>query len=434
MDLSDARKAEIDRNIRAGIQRIQNFQQNDGGFSYWPGGDGSDEWGSNYAGHFLVEASARGYNVPSNMIQQWKAYERSKALSWNVTSAPWYGTDLVQAYRLYLLALTRSPEMGAMNRLKEYKFLTPEAKWRLAAAYYLSGQSQVALQLISNLPVTFNKRPFPGITYGSDVRDDAMVLETLTIMGRKAEAEQLVRTVAAKLSQDEWYSTQTTAYSLIAIAKYCGGNNGKKKIDATAKINKQASSIHSSSTISQTAINWQNGKSAVTLTNNGSSVLYVRIINEGQSLSNQLVTYKNNPNVLDVNVSYLTTNGSPIDVTKIKQGTDFVAKVTIKNPGQRGYYSQMALSQIFPSGWEILNTRLYNSEGAFKSSPSDYMDIRDDRVYHYFNIRQGETLTYYVQLNAAYPGKYLWPGVYCEAMYDNTISGGVNGKWVQVVE
>jgi hypothetical protein len=92
----------------------------------------------------------------------------------------------------------------------------------------------------------------------------------------------------------------------------------------------------------------------------------------------------------------------------------------------------MALSQIFPGGWEILNTRLYNTEGAFKSSPAEYMDIRDDRVYHYFDIRQNETLTFYVQLNAAYPGRYYWPGMYCEAMYDNSISSGVNGKWVEV--
>jgi hypothetical protein len=122
----------------------------------------------------------------------------------------------------------------------------------------------------------------------------------------------------------------------------------------------------------------------------------------------------------------------PVDVGSITQGTDFVAKVTVKNTGQRGTYDQMALSQIFPSGWEILNTRLYNTEGAFKSSPAEYMDIRDDRVYHYFDIRQNEVLTYYVQLNAAYPGRYYWPGVYCEAMYDNRISSGINGKWVEV--
>ncbi len=94
----------------------------------------------------------------------------------------------------------------------------------------------------------------------------------------------------------------------------------------------------------------------------------------------------------------------------------------------------MALTQIFPGGWEILNTRLYNTEGSFTSSPSEYMDIRDDRVYHYFDLKQNGTLIYYVQLNAAYPGRYFWPGVYCETMYDHTISGGVSGKWIEVSE
>jgi uncharacterized protein YfaS (alpha-2-macroglobulin family) len=133
-------------------------------------------------------------------------------------------------------------------------------------------------------------------------------------------------------------------------------------------------------------------------------------------------------------INFLSNTGTPLSPENIRQGTDFVAKVTVKNTGQRGSYDQMALSQIFPSGWEILNTRLYNSEGIFKSSPSEYMDIRDDRVYHYFDLHQNETLTYYVQLNAAYTGRFYWPGTYCEAMYDNSISSGISGKWVQVVQ
>ncbi len=434
MELTPQRKTEIDKNIAIAIQKIQNFQTNEGGFSYWAGNMQSDEWGTNYAGNFLLEASAKGYNVPTQILTQWKAYQRTKAQAWNVTAAPWYGTDLIQAYRLYLLALAKAPEIGAMNRLREFKFLSPEAKWRLAAAYHLSGQSQIALQLISGLPTTFASRPYAGQSFGSDVRDDAMVLETLTIMGRKNEAEQLVRTVANKLSQETWYSTQTTAYSLIAIAKYCGGNTSGKKINATGKAGNENVSINSAATIAQNAVSWQNGKANIQLKNNGSNVLYVRVINQGQPLSTQVVPMANNPNVLQVNVSYITTTGAVVDITKLKQGTDFVAKVTVRNPGARGIYTEMALTQIFPSGWEILNTRLYNSEGAFKSSNSKYMDIRDDRVYHYFDIKQGETLTYYVQLNAAYPGKYFWSGVHCEAMYDNTITGGVSGKWVEVLE
>lgn len=434
LDLNDKDKARIDANVRAGIAKLNNFQQSDGGFSYWPGGDYSDEWGTNYAGHFLVEASARGYAVSSSMLQSWKLFERNKAVAWNVTSAPWYGTDLMQAYRLYLLALAKAPELGAMNRLKEFKFITPEAKWRLAAAYQLVGQSKVALQLITGLSASFPKRDYTGITFGSDLRDQAMVLETLALMNRKAEGEQLVRTVANKLSQEDWYSTQTTAYALIAIAKFSGSNQNANKIIATGNAGAQKLSINSGSVVSQTTIAWQNNKGAIQLSNKGSNTLYVRVINEGKPLSTDTIPVKNNPNILIVSATYLSTTGQPIDINKIRQGTDFVAKVTIKNPGLRGMYTQMALSQIFPGGWEILNTRLYNSEGAFQSSPSDYMDIRDDRVYHYFDLKQNETLTYYVQLNAAYPGKYFWPGVYAEAMYDHTISGGVGGKWVEVQE
>ncbi len=434
MDLTDQHKRDIDRNIHVAIQKLQNFQTTEGGFSYWPGENFSDDWGSNYAGHFLLEASAKGYNVSASLLQQWKQYERKKALSWNVTSAPLYGSDLSQAYRLFLLALAGAPETGAMNRLKEYKFLTPEAKWRLAGAYQIIGQTQVALKLITGLSTSFPERPYPGITYGSNLRNQAIVLETLSIMKRRNEAEQLVRTVASKLSQEEWLSTQTTAYALIAISRFSGNNADNKKIIAGGKAGLNTVNINSNSVISQTNIKWQNNKGEVQLTNKGGNILYVRVLNQGQPLSYKSAPVINNANILQVTAAYFTTAGQSVDVTNIKQGTDFVAKITVKNPGLRGVYDQMALTQIFPGGWEILNTRLYNTEGSFTSSPSEYMDIRDDRVYHYFDLKQNGTLIYYVQLNAAYPGRYFWPGVYCETMYDHTISGGVSGKWVEVSE
>ena len=116
------------------------------------------------------------------------------------------------------------------------------------------------------------------------------------------------------------------------------------------------------------------------------------------------------------------------------QGSDFVAKVTITNPGRRGYYSQMALSQIFPSGWEILNARMFDGEGAFKSSSSTYQDIRDDRVYTYFNIGSSQTYIYYIQLNASYLGSFFLPGTYCEAMYEHSINALLKGQLVEVVK
>ena len=65
------------------LKSIKNFQSNDGGFSYWPNDRTADEWGTNYAGHFLLEANERGFNVPASMLQPWRSYERNKANAWN---------------------------------------------------------------------------------------------------------------------------------------------------------------------------------------------------------------------------------------------------------------------------------------------------------------------------------------------------------------
>ncbi len=432
-DLDDYKKAQVDKNVKAGISKLQNFQRPDGGFSYWPGGNESDEWGSNYAGHFFVEAQNNGYLVSDYMLQQWKNYQRGKANSWVPSTTNFYGGDLTQSYRLYTLALAKVPELGAMNRLKEFKYLSPEAKWRLAAAYSLTGQSNTALDLISGLATSFPVRTSWGYTYGSDTRDEAMVLETLTLLDKKAKAEELLRSICAKLAQDYWYSTQTTAYSLIAIAKYCGKNPSGAKIIANGNVDGKTVDINSASYIRQLPILFKNGSSNVVITNKGSNTLYVRLITQGQPLACDSLKINNNPSVLNMTVSYISQNGNAIDINKLSQGTDFVAKVVIKNPGNRGYYTQMALSQIFPSGWEILNARMFDGEGAFKSSSSTYQDIRDDRVYTYFNIGREETLTYYLQLNASYLGRYFLPGTFCEAMYDNSITAGVNGKWVEVM-
>ena len=432
-DLNDYRKAQVDRNIRSAIQKIGNFQTHEGGFSYWPGERESDDWGTNYAGHFLIEAKANGYTVSESLLQQWKIFQRTKASNWMPSTKNFYGGDLVQAYRLFLLALAKVPESGAMNRLKEFKYISPEAKWRLAAAYKLTGQDNVALQLINGLPLTLNHNHLPGITYGSDLRDDAMVLETLTLLGRRVQAAELMNTIAAHISKEEWLSTQTTAYSLIAIAKFCGKNLSGSKISATIAINGKQMSLNSNSYIKQIPVPLVKTNVPLMVTNNGNNVIYVRLINEGQPIAGDTLAVNNNANILTINVQYLSSDGKSLNVSKLQQGVDFVAKVVIKNPGKRGAYNQMALTEIFPSGWEILNSRMQEGESSFKSSKSDYQDIRDDRVYTYFNLTENETVTYYIQLNASYLGRYFLPGIYCSAMYDNSVRAGVNGKWVEVV-
>ena len=433
LDLSPSRKAQTERNIKAAIARLNGYQLPDGGMGYWPGANSADEWSTNYVGHFMLEAEARGFNLPPGYLGQWKKFQKTKAVSWTPNTLNFYGGDLLQAYRLYLLALGKSPELGAMNRLKEFKYLSPAAKWRLAAAYRLAGQPEIAIQLIKGLPLDVKPYNQSYGTFGSDLRDEAMILETLSLLNQKNKADELLRTISARLSQDNWYSTQSTAYALIAIAKYCGANNTSKKLKFNYTLNQSAASVNQDSYVWQSTANISTAKSNVSIRNTGGNRLFIRLILEGKPAVGQESFPENNPDILNMRVGYFSLTGQLIDPAKLTQGTDFVAQVNISNPGKRGRYDNLALTQLFPSGWEIINTRLMGNEGAFESSPADYRDIRDDRVNTYFGLPEGKEVTYFVLLNASYTGRYYLPPSYCEAMYNGEISASSPGKWVEVI-
>lgn len=438
MELDANFKVTIDKNIRAGIQRLRSFQTTSGGMSYWPGMPDADDWGSSYAGHFMLMAEKKGYTLPTGFLDSWKRYQKSKAASWVARTKTgyyyYYNDDLAQAYRLYTLALAKSPDMGAMNRLKEYKDLSNAAKWRLAAAYVLAGQSETAKNLVNGLPTTVKDYRELSYTYGSDERDMAMIIETLTLMGDRTKAAPVVKQLSNALSKNEWMSTQTTAYALIAVAEFAkGGSAASTEMKYSYNINGTKGQLNTKMPVKQIdmAVKGAGSGNIEVKNNNTSGVLFARIILEGIPETGDQSSAENN---LKMSVSYTKMDGSSLDPSKLEQGTDFIAEVTITNPGVRGEYQQMALTQIFPSGWEIHNTRMDETESTVKSDYPTYQDIRDDRVYTYFDISPNKAKTFRIVLNAAYTGKFYLPTVYCEAMYDNTINARKPGKWVEIVK
>ncbi|WP_235207089.1 hypothetical protein [Pedobacter sp. V48] len=240
-----------------------------------------------------------------------------------------------------------------------------------------------------------------------------------------------MQSVAARLGKDDWYSTQTTAYSLLGIAKFCGVNSSSNNLKYSYTIDGKKGNVNSNQYIVSTPLAF---KGNVAVTNTSDRVLFARLILQGQPSAGQNNFQPNNPDLLDMSISYKLLNGKVLDPTTLKQGTDFYAEVVVKNPGKSGYYEQMALTQIFPSGWEIINTRVNDNESIIASSPYTYRDIRDDRVFTYFNLRENEAVIYKVLLNASYIGRYYLSAVQCEAMYNNNISATEAGKWVQVIK
>jgi uncharacterized protein YfaS (alpha-2-macroglobulin family) len=140
-------------------------------------------------------------------------------------------------------------------------------------------------------------------------------------------------------------------------------------------------------------------------------------------------------------------------------GVNFKAVVTVRNTS--GHQLQnLIVSEIFPSGWEILNTRFlpggkdaearakvnsyyeddedeedesYDSSEASSANRVNYQDIRDDRVYSYIDkLNEGSDVTVTINLTSAYSGKFYLPPVVCESMYDHQIQANSEGRQVVV--
>ena len=90
--------------------------------------------------------------------------------------------------------------------------------------------------------------------------------------------------------------------------------------------------------------------------------------------------------------------------------------------------------KIFPSGWEINNLRLDEAEARLGGDKPVYQDIRDDRVYTYFDLGANQRKTFRLLLTASYAGTYYLPAVSAGAMYDHSIYARKKGQVVEVAK
>ena len=429
----DEQEAEkIKTNVQEAIRQIYARQLPNGGFVYWPGNAVADEWITSYTGMFLTLAQEKGYAVHPNVLNKWKRFQRAAAQNWRMPqeASNWqiWQSELQQAFRLYTLALAGAPEYGAMNRMKEQPGLSIQAKWRLAAAYALTGKMKPAGELVYNAETTVIPYSSMNLIYGSSDRDEAMILETLILMKRDRDALQQAKKVSQNLAQENWFSTQSTAFALMAMGRLAEQLSGT--LDFTWSWNgKQQPAVKSAKAVFEKEIATSPKSGTVSVKNQGKGALSVDLITRTQLLNDTLPAIADN---IRLDVKYTDMAGSPISVEDIRQGTDFMSAVTLSNISGTSDYSNLALTHIIPSGWEIYNERMIVPEVSSSSTNEanvpessagkyTYKDIRDDRVLTYFDLRRGESKTFTVRLQATYAGNFILPAIQCEAMYDAAV-------------
>lgn len=457
--------------VNEALRELYGRQNSSGGFVYWPGDGTTNEWVTAMAGHFMAKAMSCGYDVNKNVFNSWKKYETQQANAY--MRAERKLDDLMQAYRLYSLALAGASADGAMNRLKASENLSVQAAWRLAAAYSLAGKKSIATELIERLNTSSESNSEAWYWFGSQARDNAMMLESALL------ADDMMRamSIARKLENDfrTWsYNTQFCAFSSVAL-NLLAQKVQKSPVDVSiakvdSKITEQnessanntaATTITSGNTSSaekpagnasqiKTTANFTKldiskyGSSPIEVKNNGKTAVYVVLARNGkpavsnnkladaagQKAGGSIASYRvpETSSNLKLEVSYLDGNGRIINPAKLKQGDEFSIEINVVSVNNIGAVNNLALDMAVPSGWEIFNERLFTAGS--NTENCTYKDIRDKRIVWYFNLPENGSHSFRAKLRAAFAGEFILPAIQCSAMYDpmihaNTASGNV---------
>ncbi len=199
------------------------------------------------------------------------------------------------------------------------------------------------------------------------------MLSSLVTLGRRADADQLALAISEQLASNRWHSTQSVSYALMSLASFARGSDiGTPVFEYTAG---RASSarVTMDAPVETYPLAVPDSGSAFSIRNTAARVLYANIAVVGTP---ERGVEQASAEGLRVKVRYRDLDGNTVNVGRLRQGEDFIADVSVTNEGDANL-ADLALSQILPSGWEILNTRLDTEEGLVDATAElDY--VRED--------------------------------------------------------
>ena len=403
--------------------------KNRGGFSYWPGGSRRSDWGTNYAGHFLIEAKALGYHVPDHLYKHWIKTAKKNARDISKKNLR------VAAYRLFLLALAGEANDGGMNLLRENysKDLDDLSRKLLATAYHLAGQKAIARE-VDQATYRFTSVRETGYSYGSPLRDMAFSAYLAIKMEDLNTAAKLVKDVVEKFDNRGWYSTQETAISLLAYGSLYKVNNlNASNVNFSVQYGDaepEKMTLNTSQTILSLDEHW--GKK-VTIKSESDNLLFLTLFTEGIPMDNRIETSYSG---INLSRQFYDEKGNPKQVKTVRQGQAFWVVYKVNSRDSKSL-EEVALTSIIPSGWEIVNLRLTGEQppqwiNRMNLSEGEYMDIRDDRINWFFDLNGRREQRFGVKINPTFIGEFWLPPVSVETMYSPEYYARIKGDEVQV--
>ena len=415
--------------IQEGLTRLENMQMRDGHFAYWPGGDYSNPWTSIYVSHFFVEARKAGYEIPDRIYKQMiKALQdhvkRSTRDNWQLQT---------KAYACYVLAMAGRPDKSTMFYLKnnELDNMSDYSQFQLAGAFALSGDINTARSLFPSTVTPQEVKRETGRNFNSSIRAKAIMLNSL------AEADpdhpavpKLIKSLAdAAAKSNRWYTTQDNAFAFLALGKIMR-KQPPGKYTGTVKLDGESYADFDSGDHQFSDKGWAGKK--ITLDVQGTGNCYYYWTAFGIPVSPDIKEFDQE---LMVRRRYLDKEGKAINYDQVQQGDMIIAQITAKALTED--MDNIIIADLLPAGFEIENPRLESRAGIpwIKGGTRPaYMDIRDDRMLLFVNLRRQRERKFHYALRAVTVGEFILPPVVAEAMYDPAKLSVANSGSVKVIQ
>ncbi len=425
--LADAMKKNIQStatsvaNINEAIRKIKMRQLYNGAITLWDNEGTANWWVTAYATHFLLEARKAGYDVDNGLLETMMGYLINR-LRTKETIDYYYNRNQNKkiapkevAYSLYVLALGNRSQISVMNYYKaNQNMLALDSKYLLAAAYTLMGDKK---SFAAMLPSSFTGEASvtqTGGSFYSDVRDEAIALNTLIdVDPGNAQVPLMAKHVSQYLKDRTWLSTQERAFGFLAIGKIANAA-AKSNVTADIKVNgKTVGKVNGSDTKFNAK---QLGGTNIELVTKGSGYLYYYWVAEGVSATGE---YKEEDSYLKVRRQFYNRYGQPVNGNTFQQNDMVIVKLIIEKSFATSV-ENVVITDLLPAGFEIENPRTKELPGmdwikdGFNPTA---LDVRDDRIHFFVDLNSSKQ-NYYYAVRAVSPGMYKMGPVSADAMYN----------------
>lgn len=445
--------AELEKRIAFGIKRLGTMQTHEGGLAFWPGGNETHVYGTVYAARALIHAKAVGIEEPGLLADVLKFLDRRLSRETDPVMKVAIAEVLSQAGELKPEAADSIFDVRA--KLDAYGI----ASLALALST-LPKETERTKTVMDALEAELDATGTPKTEHGardyhywgSTDRDRA---QALIAFAKLRPQSKLTGALAQRLLRSlDRYTTQSTAWSLLALSVFVGNDRPNGSVDVKIKVEgvvfdttRKLGGDNKEVTFAMKDLRGK--KLNLVLEGDPKApsafALEAKYVRPDATSTHHAKRMPLGPSVYRV---FTDPKGGPIDLAKIKAGEVVRVALRIDLPRLDNWRATyLAVTDRLAAGFQPVQPDLatvasvpdiekghpfYEGLTGWGGSAS-FVDIRDDRVNVYFDHVYGGRTAYATYLmRATTPGEFILPSARGELMYEPGSEGYSEGGRVTI--